>query len=95
MSVSLRYRPPFAVKFAVPLLALLLSGCASLAPEPLTAPEIAAASAADRQAMQQDIEPLVGPLSLEEAIARALKYNLERRTRVMEEAIAAGQLDVG
>ena len=95
MPVTLRCRPPFALKFAVPLLALWLGGCASLTPEPLTAPEIAATSAADRQTMQQDIEPLAGPLSLDEAIARALKYNLERRTRLMEEAIAAGQLDVG
>lgn len=79
----------------VPFLVLLLGGCASLAPEPLTAPQIAAASAADRQHIEQDIEPLRGPLALEEAIARAIKYNLERRTRIMEEAVALGQLEVG
>jgi len=38
--------------------------------------------------------PIKAPLSLEEAIARALKYNLERRSRMMEEAIALNQLDV-
>jgi len=80
---------------AVPFLALLLGGCASLTPEPLTAPQIAAASAADRQRIEKDIEPLRGPLTLEEAIARAIKYNLERRTRMMEEAVALGQLEVG
>lgn len=82
---------------AIPLaaVALLLGGCASFQPEPLTAPEILSASAADRQRIEQDIEPLHGPLSQQEAIARAIKYNLERRTRVMEEALASGQLDVG
>jgi outer membrane protein TolC len=75
--------------------ALLLGGCASLAPESLSAPQIAAASAADRQAAHKDVEPLTGALSLEEAIARAIKYNLDRRVRLMEEAIAAGQLDAG
>jgi outer membrane protein TolC len=73
---------------------LLLGGCASLAPEPLTTAEVTTTSAADRQTAQ-DVEPLTGALSLEEAIARALKYNLDRRTRLMEEAIAAGQLDAG
>lgn len=77
------------------LAALLLSGCASLTPHPLTAPEIAATSSADREQARKDIPPLQGPLSLEEAVARAIKYNLERRARVMEEAIASGQLDVG
>ena len=75
--------------------ALLLGGCASLVPEPLSTSEITATSVADRQAAQKDIEPLAGPLSLEEAIARAIKYNLERRARLMEEAVAAGQFDAG
>ena len=75
--------------------ALLLGGCASLVPEPLTTSEITATSVADRQAAHKDIEPLTGPLSLEEAIARAIKYNLERRARLMEEAVAAGQFDAG
>lgn len=80
----------------IPLFAtLLLGGCASMAPEPLTPTEIATTTAADRQQIQKDIEPLQGPLSLEGAIARAIKYNLERRTRMMEEAVALGQLEVG
>lgn len=82
--------------FLLPLSAvLLLGGCASFTPEPLTAPEIAKASAADRQLAVQDVEPLRGALSLEEAIARAIKYNLERQVRVMEEGLALGQLEVG
>lgn len=84
------------VSKTIPILAVcFLSGCASLAPESLTGPEITAASAADRQSVQKEIEPLTAPLSLEEAIARAIKFNLERRTRIMEEAVATGQLEVG
>lgn len=87
--------PQFSVKLAVSLAALVLSGCASLVPEPLGAPEIAAVSAADRELIRKDVEPLQGPLKLEEAIARAIKYNLDRRARIMEEAVSMGQLEVG
>lgn len=74
---------------------LVLSACANLKPSPLEEGEIRAIAAADRQRAQQDVEPLHGPLTLDEAIARALKYNLTGRTRLMEEAVAQAQLDVG
>ena len=69
----------------------LLSGCSQLAPEkPL--------SAATREAWQQQldrmqIEPVAGPLTLEEAIARGLKYNLDRRAKQLEQEIASGQFE--
>jgi outer membrane protein TolC len=74
--------------------ALLLTGCASVVPQLVSPTEIATQAAADRRVGTADIEPIRGPLSLDEAIARALKYNLERRTRMMEEALALNQLDV-
>ncbi|MDO8777123.1 MAG: TolC family protein [Burkholderiaceae bacterium] len=74
--------------------ALALAGCATVDTQPLSAAEIKDQAQADRRASQRDVEPIKGPLSLEEAIARGLKYNLERRTRMMEEAIAFNQLDV-
>lgn len=74
--------------------AVLLAGCANIAPKPVTATEIVAQAGKDRQVATANVEPIRGPLSLEEAIARALKYNLERRTRMMEEALAVNQLDV-
>ncbi len=73
---------------------LLVAGCASVRPSPLTQDEIAATNQQDRKSARADIEPIVGALTLEEAIARALKYNLERRSRMMEETLAMGQLDV-
>ena len=75
--------------------ALIMAGCASIEPQPLRAPEIKAQALADRSAAQRDVEPIKGPVSLEEAIARGLKYNLDRRARMMEEAIAFNQLEVG
>jgi outer membrane protein TolC len=72
----------------------ILAGCASITPQPIPVNEIVAQSAKDRQEASTGVEPIRGPLTMEEAIARALKYNLERRTRMMEEALAANQLDV-
>jgi outer membrane protein TolC/cell division septation protein DedD len=74
--------------------ALILAGCASVDPVPLEKDALKTQAKADREAAQRDVEPLAGPITLEEAIARGLKYNLDRRTRLMEETIAFGQLDV-
>lgn len=73
--------------------AVLLSACGTVQVQPLTANELARQTAADRQAAYANVPPVVGKLSMDEAIARALKYNLERRTRLMEEALAMNQLD--
>ena len=75
-------------------LAVALGGCASISPEALKQAELAASTQADSNAMLKDVEPLPAALSMDEAIARALKYNLDRRTRLMEESLALGQLDV-
>ncbi|MBF0326421.1 MAG: TolC family protein [Alphaproteobacteria bacterium] len=68
----------------------LLSACA-VTPEPFTQAEFHARAAADRAAMFKDQEPLSGTLTLEGALTRALKYNLDRRVRMMEGALALGQ----
>ena len=69
---------------------LALSGCASLDLEPLKANEVATTVAADKETLGRDVEPLAGALSLEEAVARAIKYNAERRVKSLEEAFANG-----
>ncbi len=74
---------------------LALAACANFKPEPFSTADLRAGSAADRQKAQQGVEPLAGPMTLDEAVARALKYNLAARARQMEEAIAHGQLEVG
>lgn len=70
-----------------------VSGCASLKPEALTQDEIKVAVDADRLALSKDVDALNGPLTLEEAIARAIRYNAARRLKAMEEAFAFGTFD--
>ncbi|MGC2856219.1 TolC family protein [Novispirillum sp. DQ9] len=70
-----------------------LAACTAV-PEPLQTAEQQALVAADRAVMFADQQPLSGPVTIEEAIARALKYNLDHRLMVMEEGLRAGQLDV-
>ncbi len=74
--------------------AFLVAGCV-VQPHPITDAEIMAQAAADRQAMFAGQEPLTHPLTLQEAYARALKYNLDRRAKLMEQAVAYDGLEVG
>lgn len=72
--------------------ALLVAGC-TVEPKPLTDAQRGAEAQADLKAMFGDQEPLTHPLTLQEAYARALKYNLNRRVKLMEEAVAYDGLD--
>jgi outer membrane protein TolC len=72
----------------------LFTGCASVTPRAATPPELAEATAEVRRAAEASYEPITGALSLEEAMARALKHNLDYRTKLMEEALALNLLDV-
>lgn len=85
-------RNPMSVAVALAL-SLLLPACASIKPEPITTESVVKTSNADLQQIQAAVEPLNGALSLEEALARAIKYNLSRRVRMMEEAVALGQFE--
>lgn len=73
--------------------AALLSGCA-VTPEPFTQAEFAARAKSDRVAMFGDQEIITKPLTLADALTRVLTYNLDRRSKMMEEALALGQLDL-
>ncbi len=76
------------------LVAMSLTACGTVQVQPLTADELLEQAARDRQAAAAEVPPIAGKLSMDEAVARALKYNLDRRTRMMEEALALNQLDV-
>lgn len=73
--------------------ALALSACSSITPRPLSPGELKPSAAADRITARAGVEPLKGAITLPEALARALKYNLDRRARMLEEALALNQLD--
>ncbi|MDO8932989.1 MAG: TolC family protein [Rhodocyclaceae bacterium] len=91
---SARCTPFRARRLSLLVGALILAGCASVDPVPLDEGTIKSQAKTDRDVAQRDVEPVAGAISLEEAIARGLKYNLDRRARMMEEAIAFNQLDV-
>ncbi len=76
-----------------PLIASALSGCA-VTPVPVSTEFVTETTLRDRASIYDGIEPLGPTLSLEEAVARALAYNLDHRVKLMEEAIALQQTDL-
>ena len=76
------------------LVSLAAVGCASIQPVAVAPQDMASQIQKDGDHIRKDVAPLSGPLTLEEALARALKYNLDRRSHMMEEALAMGQMDV-
>lgn len=75
------------------LLGSVLAGCA-LTPKPLSTAEVAKRVEDDRARMYADQDPITGPMSMAEVAARAMKYNLDYRLRMMEQTLAKGTLDV-
>ncbi|RMM49449.1 hypothetical protein ALQ77_02275 [Pseudomonas corrugata] len=75
------------------LLAVMVSGCA-VTSEPIDRSVSEQRAQTDLQNMFKGQEPLSGPLTLHQAMARAVKYNLEGRLKIMEEALAKRQLDL-
>ena len=86
---------PCALRWTLVAVACAMAaGCASVEPIALTQQDMQAQQQKDGVNLRKDVEPITGPLTLDEAMARALKYNLDRRSKQMEEALALGQLDV-
>jgi outer membrane protein TolC len=74
---------------SIAVLGLFIAGCGSLNPVPLDGKAVRDRAAADRVSMYDRQEPVTGPITLEEAIARSLKYNLDLRLKRMENAVTA------
>lgn len=70
-----------------------LSACA-ISPQPLTEAEHRTRVEVDRAAIVNDQVAVTAPLTLPEAIARALKYNYDHRLAVMESVLQDRQLTV-
>ncbi|MGQ0667816.1 MAG: TolC family protein [Nitrospiraceae bacterium] len=73
--------------------AIGVNGCA-IEPRPLTTDEVRSRVKEDRADLAKDQEPLSGPIDLYEAMARALKYNLDARVELMHKMLAQTQLDL-
>ena len=99
MNALAHHQPETNFRARVQLTALLgsaiwLAGCANLTSQALSNEEIQSQVQADRQSLNRESAPVTGAVSLEEAIARAIKYNAAQRLRGMEEAVAQGTADV-
>lgn len=86
------FKPALAAASSLVLLATLV-GCA-IKPDPLTESERQQQIRDDKVAMYRNQPPASAPVTLEEAMARALKYNLDNRLKMMEQALAHHQLDI-
>ncbi len=91
-TLSRRFRT-HSTQVSVAVLLTVLSGCA-VAPKPITMAERTAQILSDKDAMFAGQDAISAPITLEDAIARALKYNLDNRLKLMEEALATRQLDM-
>lgn len=69
----------------------LLAGCA-VTPVPLTQAEIASRAAANMESLDRGQEPVTAPIGLYEAMARAVKYNLDHRVEMMRVTLSQKQL---
>ena len=68
-----------------------LSAC-TLAPEPLETSAIGDAARSALDATVQEQVPVTRPIDLAEAMARAVKYNLDTRVQLLEETVRSRQL---
>jgi len=77
--------------FASSLLVFMV-GCSTKV-APLTDEERAARASVDVESMFFGQEPVTGPITLGEAIARSITYNLDHRLKRMETALAVRKYD--
>ena len=88
------WAPRPALGAAVISIALLsLTGCL-VKPHALNTEDVKARAVKDFKAISSIEEPLTGPVDLYEAIARALKYNLDAKVKTIQIQLAHQQLNV-
>lgn len=73
---------------------ILVTGCA-VHPENFSANEINQITTQDREDILAQAQPVGEVLTLTEAVARALKFNLDQRVKMLEQSLAAGELEAG
>jgi outer membrane protein TolC len=71
-----------------------LSACSTIKVDALSEQALREHAVEGMAVARADVVPIIGTLSLDEAVARAIKYNLDRRAKLLEEALAFQMLDV-
>ena len=72
---------------------VLLGGC-TVTPKPLTPAELATRADENAAKVAANQEPVSAPIDLYEAMARALKYNLDYKVEMQNEALKVRELDL-
>jgi outer membrane protein TolC len=84
---------PWRTTLLAATLSLALAGCA-VSPNPLKDDEVKQRVQADQLTLYVHQEPITKPITFNDALARAIKYNLDYRLKEMESALASGLHDV-
>jgi outer membrane protein TolC len=71
----------------------LLAGCA-VKPEPLTPSDLQTTAEKNFERVDAEQEPVAAPIDMYEAMARALKYNLDYKVEMMDEALKSRELNL-
>lgn len=86
----MRFPKAFIYSF---LVASVVSGC-GVAPKPISIEEVAEFALTDINKIYTSQESLPKVLTLSDAMARALKYNLDNRVKLMEQTVASKSIDM-
>ena len=87
-------RLPRPTLLAVACAAVVLTGCGTINPVPFKPEEVRERVNQDRVQMYVDQTPVAAPLTFHDAAARALKYNLDYKLKLMESALSKSLNDV-
>ncbi|MDH1975777.1 TolC family protein [Aliarcobacter butzleri] len=71
----------------------VITAC-SIKPEPILKEEIKEQVKNDLNVLNEVVLPVTKPITLDEAIQRGLKYNLQKKVKVLETALSQQQLDL-
>ena len=86
--------PPFAFRITVACMPLVLAACGSVSPKPFSQAEMGERVSQDVASLYKDTEVIACPIDFHEAAARALKYNLDYKLKLMETALSRSLHDV-
>ena len=85
---------PWLLKFGFTVALLLMITACTVTPKPINETEIRERVSKTMSKLVQDQEPVNGPIDLYEAMARALKYNLDTKVEVLKTMLSHQQLDL-
>ena len=85
---------PVTIRLAALCAPLFLAACGTVTPKAFSTEEIRERATLDIASMYADQEPITAPLDFNDAAARALKYNLDYKLKLMESALSRSLFDV-